>query len=61
MYGGVKMLKIFKIIFFCVLSIISATVSCYYLLLDNTIGILALIAYLAFAIIAIEIISGEGR
>lgn len=55
------MIKIFKVIFFCVLSIISATVSCYYLLLDNTIGILALIAYLAFAIIAIEIISGEGR
>ena len=55
------MFKIFKIIFFCVLSIISAATSCYYLLLDNTIGILALIAYLAFAIIAIEIISGEGR
>lgn len=55
------MIRIFKIIFFCVLSIISAATSCYYLLLDNTIGILALIAYLAFAIIAIEIISGEGR
>ena len=55
------MLRIFKIIFFCVLSIISAAASCYYLLLDNTIGILALIAYLAFAIIAIEIISSDGR
>ena len=55
------MLKVFKIIFFCVLSIISATVSCYYILLDNTIGILALIAYIAFALIAIEIISKEGR
>lgn len=55
------MLKIFKIIFFCVLSIISAVTSCYYILLDNTIGILALIAYLAFAIIAIEIISGDRR
>lgn len=52
------MIRIFKIIFFCVLSIISATVSCYYLLLESSIGILALIAYIAFAIIAIEIISG---
>ena len=55
------MIKIFKVIFFCVLSIISATISCYYLLLDNTIGILALIAYLAFAIIDIEIIRGDRR
>lgn len=56
------MFKIFKIIFFCVLSIISAAASCYYLLLDNTIGILAgilaIFAYLVFAIKAIEIISG---
>lgn len=55
------MFKIFKVIFFCVLSIISAATSCYYLLLDNTIGILALIAYIAFALISIEIISKEGR
>lgn len=55
------MTKLIKIICWCILSIISCTVASYYLLLGSKIGVVALIAYIATAIKAINIISGGRR
>lgn len=53
------MIKLIKIMYWCILSIICAAFASYYLLLGSKIGVAAFIAYIACAVKAINIISGR--
>lgn len=61
MEGESVIIKLVKIIFFCILSIICAAFASYYILLGKNIGVVAFIAYIACAVKAINIISGGRR
>ena len=51
--------KIIAVIVLSVISVLFACIACYYLLLCNLLGIPALFAYIATALKAINVISGE--